>query len=944
MASITTRQTSGGGATVKGSPLTNAELDANLINLNIGLTSSAAITGGTINGTTIGATTASTGAFTTLVNTGQASLGGLVGAESLRVLSPISASSNWLQVSQPATTVTRLGPAGTTVADFRLLSPSFTTFYTGSSADGLTDGYIQLRVSNLTNSVNYIQIYGSIAGNTGGPVLSTAGSDAAVPLTIASKSYGQINLTKTRDATNSSQYLMANVGGLTTDANGGAFWRGFHQGGTLYTVSSVNNFVRLASYHEIETQTDPTVKNWYLTLGNTTAAHNFVIANNTGGNIDFRYAASSGTDLALRVVPGTSFNNYIQISGAANGSPPVISAQGSSDANIPLALNAKGNSAIRIGSNNTDYLAVNTSTVGTTYIQSIGGSTDISLAFTPKGAGTTTISSDVTIAGNLTVNGTTTTINSNTLSVDDKNIELGAVVAVSPTGNITSGSAVVTNLSSTANIIPGSLVSSITGGGTVTLTGTPTVSSVDSATQITLSAAFGGTGSATGVTLTIGGATDTTAAGGGITLKGTSDKTITWSSANGWTSTEDINIATGKIFRIAGTSVLSGSTLGSGITASSLTSLGTQAANLLFTDNTYDIGASGATRPRNLYLAGTATIGSTLSAVGNITNTSGYIGTNVASNGQVQLTASGNTTNTGYVSFYNVANSTRLGYVGYATIAGSGTLNLFTDATTNNTLSLGTNGTERINIGDTNTTVKTNLIFTDNTYDIGASGATRPRTLYAGTSVVTPSLLVSTTTAVANTTGAVSVTYSPASTTGSAYFATGGNTQGGSGYFDFLKVTSTATGVSNASKHFRLNSTGSIEVINSAYSGTSLLTLTDAGILSDVKGDVRAAPVNTQTSAYVIAASDAGKHINITSGGVTVNVSTLAQGDMVTIYNNSASNQTIASGTTGGTATMYLAGTATTGSRTLAQRGLATILCVTSGASAVYVISGAGLT
>ena len=37
-----------------------------------------------------------------------------------------------------------------------------------------------------------------------------------------------------------------------------------------------------------------------------------------------------------------------------------------------------------------------------------------------------------------------------------------------------------------------------------------------------------------------------------------------------------------------------------------------------------------------------------------------------------------------------------------------------------------------------NGTVTSNLIFTDNTYDIGASGATRPRTGYFGTSVITP--------------------------------------------------------------------------------------------------------------------------------------------------------------------------------------------------------------
>jgi len=47
----------------KGSPLTNAEMDDNLTNLNVGLTTTVAITGGTIDGTTIGATTPSTAKF-----------------------------------------------------------------------------------------------------------------------------------------------------------------------------------------------------------------------------------------------------------------------------------------------------------------------------------------------------------------------------------------------------------------------------------------------------------------------------------------------------------------------------------------------------------------------------------------------------------------------------------------------------------------------------------------------------------------------------------------------------------------------------------------------------------------------------------------------------------------------------------------------------------------
>jgi trimeric autotransporter adhesin len=109
-------------------------------------------------------------------------------------------------------------------------------------------------------------------------------------------------------------------------------------------------------------------------------------------------------------------------------------------------------------------------------------------------------SGTVVVAGNLTVNGTTTTINSVTLAVDDKNIVLGDV-------------------------------------------GSPD---------------------------------DTTADGGGITLRGTTDKTILWDNANdNWTFNQNVNIATGLAFKINNVAVLSGTTLGSTIVSSSLTSVGT---------------------------------------------------------------------------------------------------------------------------------------------------------------------------------------------------------------------------------------------------------------------------------------------------------------------------------------------------------------------------------
>ena len=81
----------------------------------------------------------------------------------------------------------------------------------------------------------------------------------------------------------------------------------------------------------------------------------------------------------------------------------------------------------------------------------------------------------------------------------------------------------------------------------------------------------------------------------------------------------------------------------------------------------------------------------------------------------------------------------------------------------------------------------------------------------------------------------VNVTYTPASTTGQAILATGKDTQGGTGYFDFLKVTNTTSSVTNGNKTFRLSSTGAVEIVNSAYSST-LLILSNTGNLS-ISGD-----------------------------------------------------------------------------------------------------------
>ena len=103
------------------------------------------------------------------------------------------------------------------------------------------------------------------------------------------------------------------------------------------------------------------------------------------------------------------------------------------------------------------------------------------------------------------------------------------------------------------------------------------------------------------------------------------------------------------------------------------------------------------------------------------------------------------------------------------------------------------------------------------------------------------------------------------------------------------------------------------------------------------KGVAIPVPLNTQTGAYVAVAGDAGKAIYISTGGVTINNSVFSAGDLVTIVNNSGSNQTI---TQGSGVTLYNAADGATGNRTMALRAVATIWFASA---SVGYLSGAGV-
>jgi hypothetical protein len=139
-----------------------------------------------------------------------------------------------------------------------------------------------------------------------------------------------------------------------------------------------------------------------------------------------------------------------------------------------------------------------------------------------------------------------------------RTINIGTNGAASSTTNV--------NIGSSASSGTTTINSDLTVSGNLTVNGTTTTVNSTTVTVDDKNIELG----------SIASPTNTTADGGGITLKGATDKTLNWvNSTSAWTSSEHVDLASGKSYYIGGTSVLSGSTLGSGVTTSSLTSVGT---------------------------------------------------------------------------------------------------------------------------------------------------------------------------------------------------------------------------------------------------------------------------------------------------------------------------------------------------------------------------------
>ena len=578
--------TSGSGAlTVTGDSLFNGTVNAGTNTLIVGnIDSSGNIdidgTLGVVGTTTLADVNATTGTFsdqiTSTVTTGTAPLV----VASTTVVSNLNADKldgyDASEDNTPGTVVAR-----TTTGDIRV----FQTVFSGSSSgtttlnaennasgaitlpsatdtligkattDTLTNKTIDL--TNNTLSGSFAEFNAALEAGAQGSFASTDGTE-----TLTNKT-----LTDPTINAGSGAIVLPNTASPAQTSEGSVVWDSDNDLLTVGTGTSRKTMVDLDS---TQTLTNKTLANPTFTG----ASQDFTLTGDVTGSVtvsNYGDVSIATTIAANSVALGTdTTGNYIA---TITGTTDQITVTGSGSETAAVTLSLPQSIAT---TSNPSFASVTLQGIQVGVTSGTTIDTNSGNLILDSSGGTVEVNDNLTVAGNLTVNGTTTTVNSTTISVDDKNIELGSVA--SPT--------------------------------------------------------------------------DVTADGGGLTLKGATDKTFAWlNSVNSWTSSEDLNVATGKSYKINGTKVLSSTELGSGVTSSSLTSVGTIGTGTW--EGTVISPTYGGTGVNN----GTKTI--TLG--GNFTHTGAHtLGLTTTGNTSVTLPTSGTLATTGNLSQFAATTSAQL--------------------------------------------------------------------------------------------------------------------------------------------------------------------------------------------------------------------------------------------------------------------------------------------
>lgn len=145
-------------------------------------------------------------------------------------------------------------------------------------------------------------------------------------------------------------------------------------------------------------------------------------------------------------------------------------------------------------------------------------------------------------------------------------------------------------------------------------------------------------------------------------------------------------------------------------------------------------------------------------------------------------------------------------------------------------------------------------------------------------------------------------------------------TTAGTKHLDLFDGTAPAGTLTNGVSLY--SSSGDLNFMNSAGNGFKV-------------GYRNVPPVGTKTGSYSLAAADVGKYVQLGSGGsITIPASTFAEGDVISLANNTTGNITI----TCSAVTTYIAGTdSVKTSLTFATRGVATVFFLSS---SVCIVTG----
>lgn len=377
--------------------------------------------------------------------------------------------------------------------------------------------YVDQQISSVNNTVANIATSFTVAGDSGSSQTITSGSDTltitgGTGLTSVAGATDTITLNLDNTAVTGGSYGNAStVGTFTVDAQGRL--TAAANSSISITASQVSDFNEASqdaygslvsggsqdgitvTYDDANTKVNFSVTSQAVNIYGDSGVTSFGVSAAGGGS----FSILGGTGLSAAATSSTLTVNLDNTAVTA-GSYGAAGTVGTFTVDAQGRLTAAGNTAISITASQVSDRATNLVT-GLT-----GTANEITVSNSGVGAVTIGLPDDVTIGnnlvvtGDLTVQGNTTTLNTATLVVEDKNIVLANVE-------------------------------------------TPT---------------------------------DTTADGAGISVLGATTKTFNWADAtDAWTSSENLNIAAGKVFQVNGVSVLSATGLGSSVVSSSLTSVGT---------------------------------------------------------------------------------------------------------------------------------------------------------------------------------------------------------------------------------------------------------------------------------------------------------------------------------------------------------------------------------